>query len=106
MPHNGWVYVFYVSLNFEEMRLQTGEKVLDIHINEYDSLEQLQKDFLNMPKEMDINGKKLNKSKKQAISGLEYQRKMFYGQMARQFYYVKTSFEGVDYYQLHELVID
>lgn len=95
-----------MPLNFEEMRLQTGEKVLDIHINEYDSLEQLQKDFLNMPKEMDINGKKLNKSKKQAISGLEYQRKMFYSQMARQFYYVKTPFEGVDYYQLHELVID
>ena len=85
------------------MRLQTGEKVLDININEYDSLEQLHKAFF---KQMDINGKQLNNSKKQALSGLEYQRKMRYGQMARQFYYVKTKFEGVDYYQLHELVID
>lgn len=82
------------------------KKVLDIHINEYDSLDKLQKDFLNMPKEMDINGKQLNKSKKQAMDGLEYQRRNFYGQMARQFFYVKTPFEGVDYYQLYELVID
>ena len=88
------------------MRLKTGEKVLDVHINEYTSLEKLQNDFLNMPKEMNLTGKKLNKSKKDALSGLEYQRKHFYGQMARQFYYKRTPFEGLDYFQLHELVLD
>lgn len=88
------------------LTLETGEKVLNVHINEYDSLEKLQDDFLNMPKEMSLTGKKLNSSKAQALKGLKYQRKHCYGHMARQFYYEKTLFEGVDYFQLYELVID
>lgn len=88
------------------MRLKTGEKILSVLINEYNSIEELQKDFLNMPKEMSLTGKKLYSSKKKAMNGLEYQKKHFFGQMARQFYYTKVLFEGTEYFLLYELLID
>lgn len=88
------------------IKLSTGEKILSIHINEYNSLKELQEDFLNLPKEMSINGKKLNNSKKEALIGLQYQLKHFHGKAARQFYYKKTRDNKVDYFQLYELIID
>lgn len=88
------------------MRLKTGEKVLDVHLNEYTSFAALEKDFFNMPKDMSTTGKFLSSTKSKALSNLEYQRNKFPGRMARQFYYKKVEYEGVNYYHINELVLD
>lgn len=87
-----------------KLQLDNGTKVLAVHNNEFGSLEEIKELFQNMPKEMCEKGTthRLYAYPKAAFNAL----KKLYKKKVRCWYWKKTSFEGNDYFQLYELVVD
>lgn len=79
-------------------------KILDIHINEYTSLDQLRNDI----DELDLHNPKhmirLFDTRKDAMT--VFKQCISTDSRIRPFYYVGSGYNGTDYFQLYELVVD
>jgi hypothetical protein len=81
-------------------------KKLHIDLNEYDSLEELQQAFWDMPTEMKVTGIQLASSKKDAEAKLNYQKEHFPTNGARIFWWSKETLNDVITFVMHECIFD